>query len=207
MEHQHDGAREQRAVELEGGVLGGGADQRDGAVLHVGEEAVLLRAVEAVDLVDEQQRALAGLAPALGAVEGLAQVLHAREDGRELLEGEVGLVRQQARHRGLAGARRPPQDHALQPAAPAARASACPPGRRDGPGPRPRPASSAAAGRPADAAPPSRGPRLGTGWSWRAIIALVAWRTGSDPYAGRIHDRRPSHALDEAAWIPDPARG
>jgi hypothetical protein len=44
-------------VELEGRVLGRRADQRDGAVLDVGEEAVLLRAVEAVDLVHEQQRA------------------------------------------------------------------------------------------------------------------------------------------------------
>ena len=117
MEHQHDGTRQQRAVQLEGRVLGGGAHQRDGAVLHVGQEAVLLRAVEAVDLVDEQQRAGAGLAQALGAVEGLAQVLHAREDRRQLLEGELDLVSQQARHGGLAGARRPPQDHALQSAA------------------------------------------------------------------------------------------
>jgi hypothetical protein len=35
-----------------------------------------------------------------------------------LLEHEIGLVRQQARHRGLAGTGRPPQDHALQPSAP-----------------------------------------------------------------------------------------
>ena len=48
---------EQRAVELEGRVLGGRADQHDRAVLDIGQEAVLLGAVEAVDLVDEQQRA------------------------------------------------------------------------------------------------------------------------------------------------------
>ena len=34
------------------------ADQRDGAVLHIGQESVLLKPVETVDLVDEQQRAL-----------------------------------------------------------------------------------------------------------------------------------------------------
>jgi hypothetical protein len=72
VEHEHERAGEKRAVELEGGVLGGGADQRDGAVLHVGEEAVLLGSVEAVDLVDEEQRALAGVAYPLGPVEGLA---------------------------------------------------------------------------------------------------------------------------------------
>ncbi len=49
----------ERAVELEGRVLGGGADQHDRAVLDIGQEAVLLGAVEAMDLVDEQQRALA----------------------------------------------------------------------------------------------------------------------------------------------------
>ena len=59
LEHQHAGARQKRRVELEGRVLGGGADQDDGAVLDVRQEAVLLGAVEAVDLVDEQQRALA----------------------------------------------------------------------------------------------------------------------------------------------------
>ena len=35
-EHEHGGARQERAVELEGGVLGGGADERDRAVLHAG---------------------------------------------------------------------------------------------------------------------------------------------------------------------------
>jgi hypothetical protein len=112
-EGQHDSAREQGAVQLERRVLGGGAHQGDGAILHVLQESVLLGPVEAVDLVDEEERALAGLAPPLGAVERLAQVLHAREDGRELLEGQVRGVRQQPRHRGLARARRPPQDHAL----------------------------------------------------------------------------------------------
>ena len=182
VEHQHQRARQQRAVELEGRVLGGGADQRDGAVLHVRQEAVLLRAVEAVDLVDEQQRALAGLAPALGAVEGLAQVLHAREDGRELLEGELGLVRQQPRHRGLAGARRAPQDHALQAPAPSTRVSV-PSGRRDGFAPRPPRASSAAAGRRAAAAPPSPCQRLGTGSSWSDHSGIVGLSL-SAPAAG-----------------------
>ena len=58
LEHQHARARQQRRVQLERRVFGGGADQHDGAVLHHRQEAVLLRAVEAVDLVDEQQRPL-----------------------------------------------------------------------------------------------------------------------------------------------------
>ena len=60
---QHLAARQQRGVDLEARVLGRRADQGDGAVLDIGQEAVLLRAVEAVDLVHEQQGLLAGLAP------------------------------------------------------------------------------------------------------------------------------------------------
>ena len=58
-QHQHLAARQQRAVELERRILGRGADQRDGAVLDIRAGTVLLRAVEAMDLVDEEQRALA----------------------------------------------------------------------------------------------------------------------------------------------------
>ena len=60
VQHQDLTARQQGAGQRERRVLGGRADQRDRAVLDLGEQAVLLRAVEAVDLVDEQQRALAG---------------------------------------------------------------------------------------------------------------------------------------------------
>ncbi len=49
-------AGEQRGVDLEGGVLGRRADQGDGAVLDGRQEGVLLALVEAVDLVDEQER-------------------------------------------------------------------------------------------------------------------------------------------------------
>ena len=60
---------------------------------------------------------LALLAACLGAVEGFAQILHAGEDGRKLLELELRFVGKQARHRRLAGARRPPENEARQPAA------------------------------------------------------------------------------------------
>ncbi len=59
MQHEDLAARQQRAVQLEGRVFRGRADQHHGAVLDIGQEAVLLRAVEAMDLVDEEQRALA----------------------------------------------------------------------------------------------------------------------------------------------------
>src|SRR5437867_8469658 len=46
-----------RAVHLERGVLGRGADEDDRPRLDVGEEGVLLGAVESMDLVDEEDRA------------------------------------------------------------------------------------------------------------------------------------------------------
>ena len=56
-------------VQLKRGVLRGGADQRDNAGLHHRQEPVLLRAVEAVDLVDEQQRPLPCPAALRGVIE------------------------------------------------------------------------------------------------------------------------------------------
>ena len=62
-------------------------------------------------------------------------------------------LRQQPRHRGLAGAGRPPEDQRAERARTRAAASARRPARPDGPGRRPRTAWSGAAGRPAGAAP------------------------------------------------------
>ena len=59
LEPPHAQARQERRVDLEVRVLGRRADQRDGAVLDVRQERVLLALVEAVDLVDEQDRAAA----------------------------------------------------------------------------------------------------------------------------------------------------
>jgi hypothetical protein len=62
-----------------------------------------------VDLVDEEQRPLPRLPAQARRLEGLLQVGDAGEDRGELVEVEVGLARQQPRHRGLAGAGRSPQ--------------------------------------------------------------------------------------------------
>lgn len=104
------GAGEEGAVEFETRVLRGGADQGDGAVLDVGQEAVLLGAVEAVDLVDEQQGALADAASASCGGEDLAQIGDAGEGGRHWLEGQVADVREEPGDGGLPDAGRAPQD-------------------------------------------------------------------------------------------------
>ena len=54
MKYQHPRPRQQRGVELERGIFGGGADQHHGAVFHHGQKRILLRAIEPMHLVDEQ---------------------------------------------------------------------------------------------------------------------------------------------------------
>jgi hypothetical protein len=63
-----------------------------------------------VDFVDEQQSALPHFAPRTGLVEHLLQIGDAGEDGADLHELQAGLVGKEPRHRGLAGAGRPPED-------------------------------------------------------------------------------------------------
>ena len=77
-------AREQRGIHLEGRVLGRGADEDDRALLDVGQEGILLGAVEPVDLVDEEDGAHpAAAALALRLADHLADFLDARQDRRK----------------------------------------------------------------------------------------------------------------------------
>ena len=96
VEDQHARARQKRGVELEGRVLGRRADQDDRAVLHDRQEAVLLGAVEAMDLVDEEQRLAAVGAPQPRRLEHLLEVGDAGKDRRNLLEGEARSRRRAA---------------------------------------------------------------------------------------------------------------
>ena len=92
------------------GVLGGGADQDDGAVLHMWEQGVLLGLVPAVDFIDEQDRAGVVQAAAFeGLGDHLAQFGLAVEHGGEGDEVRLGDVGDYGRQGGLAGAGRPPQ--------------------------------------------------------------------------------------------------
>src|SRR5439155_16718756 len=74
LEHEHATAREQRGRQLEARVLGRGADQRDDPVLDPGQERILLRPVEPVNLVAEENRAAAFvLEPLLRLLDDLPQ--------------------------------------------------------------------------------------------------------------------------------------
>ena len=115
LQHQHRGARQQRRDDLERRVLGGGPDQDDRAVLDVRQEGILLGLVEAVDLVDEQDRAAPVLlADAPRLLDDHAQFLDARQHRREGDEVRIGAARDQPRQRRLARSGRPPEDERVQ---------------------------------------------------------------------------------------------
>ena len=114
LEDEDAQAREQRADDLEGGILSRRADEQDVSALDEREEGVLLRFVEAVDLVDEEERALARLgADLLRLLHQGAHLLDAGEDGGEGREAHPALCGDETCEGRLAAARRPPQDEAL----------------------------------------------------------------------------------------------
>ena len=80
-------AREQRRVDLEVGILGCCTDQGQQAVLDAGEQRILLRLVEAVDLVEEEDRATTAAAEAFPCLrENLPDVRDRCGDRGQLLE-------------------------------------------------------------------------------------------------------------------------
>ena len=111
LEHEHLAAGEQCAVELEARVLGRRPDEHDRPVFDIREEGILLGAVESVDLVDEQQRALSDFAPLLRGEEHLPQIGDSGEGGRQRLEDEIGSFGEEAGDRRLPAPGRPPQHH------------------------------------------------------------------------------------------------
>ena len=83
--------------------------------LDARQERVLLRLVEAVDLVDEDDRAPAGRSRgSLGVGHHVLDLLDAGEHGAERHEPRLRRVGDDARERRLAGARRSPEDDRLQ---------------------------------------------------------------------------------------------
>ena len=116
LELEHAAAAHQRAVDGEEGVFGGRADEDHHALFHARQQHVLLGLVEAVDLVDEQQRPLAGgRQPIVGLGEDFPQLLHAAGHRADLAEVAAGGAGQQPGQRGLARARRAVEDHRAQP--------------------------------------------------------------------------------------------
>lgn len=102
---------EQRRIHLEERVLCRCADEHHDAILHRMEQRVLLGAVEAMDLIDEQDGAQVAMDQTLISFRNdLAQIRHRATDGRDLHKRSVRGVRDHARERGLASACRPVED-------------------------------------------------------------------------------------------------
>ena len=100
-------ARQQSRVDLEVRVLRGRADERDEPLLHGGQERILLRLVEAVDLVEEEDRPLAVAAELVtGPLDDPADIGDCCRDGGMLLESGPGRRGDDAGERRLAAAGR-----------------------------------------------------------------------------------------------------
>ena len=104
-------ATEKRRVDLEVGVLGGRPDQRHQPLLDRRQQRVLLRLVEAMDLVEEEDRRLVrGPAALVRALDHGANLGAAGVDRRELLERPAAGGGDDPRQGRLPGARRPVED-------------------------------------------------------------------------------------------------
>src|SRR5438046_3195687 len=111
LEYEDSTPRQQRGRQLEARVLGRGADQRDDPVLDPGQERILLRPVEPVNLVAEENRAAAFvLEPLLRLLDDLPHPRHTLGHGRKRLELAGGVVGDETGERGLARAGGPPED-------------------------------------------------------------------------------------------------
>ena len=112
----HPAAREQRRDDLEGRVLGGGADEGDQPAFDVVQEGVLLGLVEAVDLVDEEHRA-AAVHPLLlaGLLDHRPDLLDPGQHRREMNEVRPGVTGDDAGECRFPAAGRPPEDHGKNP--------------------------------------------------------------------------------------------
>src|SRR5690606_19802338 len=112
--HVHPAPRQQRRIELERRVLGGGANKQDRAALDMWQERILLGLVEPVHLLHEQHRAAAFGEALCGFRQYLAHFRQPGQHRRYRPKLGVGVLRQQQRERGFAATRRPPQNHRMR---------------------------------------------------------------------------------------------
>ena len=184
LEHVHAAAREQRRVHLERRVLGGRADQGHGAPLDVRQERVLLGLVEAVDLVDEEDRARGRGAPG-------APRPRRRRPRTSLTPESTAENGTKCAWRARPGARR----------ASSSRCPAAPRGSASGGRP-PRWRRAGGARVPADA--PARRTRRGSAAA--CARRAVPPRAGSGAPPPRTAPRRPPPGLPAVVGRRDPAR-
>ena len=111
LQHEHLAARQEGSDDLERRVLGRGSYKHHRAGLHRTQQGVLLRLVETVDFIYEQNGgAGAGKDILLRGLDDLAHFLDSGAHRREREELPVKRVGDYARERGLADAGRAPQN-------------------------------------------------------------------------------------------------
>ncbi len=116
LEREDLAAAQERRVDREERILRRRADQDDAPFLHIRQQHVLLRAVEAVQLVHEQDRAPATrlqFRPRLR--QQIADLLDADGDRVDLAKDATGVIRDHVRQGGLAGSRRAVEDDRAEP--------------------------------------------------------------------------------------------
>src|SRR5436190_1341149 len=105
-------ARDERAVHIKERIVSGRANQAEISRFDIGQKNVLLRFVEMMDLIDEQDGLLSGGAEAIRRrgddAAHLGNIAFHAADSNEF---RVRDLRNDPGQRGLAGSRRPGKDH------------------------------------------------------------------------------------------------
>ena len=112
-EHVHSTARQQRRVEFERRVLGGGAHEDDHAAFDEGQERILLGLVEAMHFIDEKHAATTLRKFDFSFGQRRAHIGQSRHDRGQRGESCLRIARQQQGERGLSTTGWTPKDHRM----------------------------------------------------------------------------------------------
>ena len=110
LEHVNARAREQCGDDFEGRILGGCADQANVALFYVGKKGVLLSFIEAMNLIDKDNRPSAEVTGFRCIGHNLFDFLDSAENGGELNEVRLRDSRDDLRERCLSHSGRSPED-------------------------------------------------------------------------------------------------
>ena len=105
------GARKQRCIDFKKRIFGCRADQRNGSVLHIGEQKILLPLVKAVYLVDKEGSSLAAPKVLAGFLNHFLHLFFAGRRRIQTAKLGFGLAGYDFRNRGFSAARRSVENH------------------------------------------------------------------------------------------------